>query len=140
MSDSGSLHKAGRVGLLEQLLRVGHQARILQQTSLLRHLGGHGLLLPVACSLQGHSQSTLTLRYSCSQLSGAVVQLIECHGAVRLERSQPKMSRLGGSCRNRRHTSGHHNNRPIEGQLEPSVLSVAAAVRTLLAESLIPPT
>lgn len=76
VSDSGSLYEAGRIGLLEQLLCVGHQACMLQQTSPLWDLGRQGLLPPAAGSLHSQSQSTLTLRYSCSQLSDAVSQLM----------------------------------------------------------------
>lgn len=86
VSDSGSLYEAGCIGLLEQLLCVGHQTRMLQQASPLWDLSRQGLLLPAAGSLQGQSQSPLTLCYSRTQLSDTVGQLLQSHWAVRLER------------------------------------------------------
>lgn len=88
MSDPGSLHEAGCVELLEQLLCVDHQACMLQQTSLPRELSREGLFLPAAGALQGHSQGTLTFCYSRSQLSDTVSKLTDCHGTVGLERIQ----------------------------------------------------
>lgn len=85
MSDPGGLHEAGCVELLEQLLCVDHQARMLQQTSLPRELSREGLFLPAAGALQGHSQGTLALCYGRSQLSDTVSQLTHCHGTVGLE-------------------------------------------------------
>lgn len=95
MSDPGSLHEAGGVELLEQLLCVDHQACMLQQTSLPRELSREGIFLPAAGALQGHSQGTLTFCYSRSQLSDTVSQLTDCHGAVGLERIQEQNPKSG---------------------------------------------
>lgn len=99
VSDSGSLHEAGCIGLFEQLLCVGHQARVLQQASPLWDLGRQGLLPPAAGSLQGQSQSPLALSYGRSQLTDTVGQLMQSHCAVRLEteteRAPQRAERIG---------------------------------------------
>lgn len=83
--DSGGLHEAGRVRLLEQLLRVGHEARLLQQTLLLRDLPQQGLALPGAGALQGGGQGALSLHHGRPQLADGVRQLVKSHRAVCLQ-------------------------------------------------------
>lgn len=116
VSDPGSLHEAGCVQLLEQLLRVDHQACMLQQTSLPRELSRQGLFLPAAGALQGHSQGTLTFCYSRSQLSDAVSQLTDCHGTVGLERIQEQDPKSGPNTEPPS-KEPHYSNWPLEGPL-----------------------
>lgn len=85
VGDPGSLDEAGRIGLLEQLLRVDHQACVLQQAPLPCQLSGEGLFFPGAGALQGHGQSALPLRDGRPQLSDTVGEVADHRSAVGLE-------------------------------------------------------
>lgn len=112
VGDPGSLHEAGHVGLLEQLLRVDHQACMLQQASLPRELSGEGLFFPGAGALQGRGQSALPLRYGRPQLSDTVGEVADHRGAVGLEGVQDEDPKRGQNT----HESLHYSNRPLEGR------------------------
>lgn len=85
MCDSGRLHEAGRVHLLEQLLCVCHEASLLQQTLLLQDLRRQRLVLPATGALQGGGQRTLALHHSRPELTDGVRQLVKSHRAVCLQ-------------------------------------------------------
>ena len=81
---AGSLHKAGLVRFLQQLLCEGHQARVLHQTAPLCHLGSQRLAAPLPRGLQGLGERSVALGQRGRQVPDALGQLLSGGHAVHL--------------------------------------------------------
>lgn len=85
MNVASSLHEAGLVRLLQQLLRERQQAGVLHQAASLRHLSSQRLAALLPRHLQGLGERGVALRQRRREVPDALSQLLSGRHAVHLE-------------------------------------------------------